>query len=47
MTTTDWEKIEKRAKESETALAYMREHPLTHEQAIEQTRRLKEKLEND
>lgn len=45
MTTTDWEQIEKRAKESEDALAYMREHPLTHEQAIEQTRRLKEKLE--
>ena len=44
---TDWGQIEKRAKESEDALAYMREHPLTHEQAVEQTRRLKEKLEND
>ena len=46
-TTTDWEQIEKRAKKSETALAYMREHPLTHEQAVEQTLRLKEKLENN
>ena len=45
MTTTDWEQIEKRKKESERALAYMREHPLTHEQAVEQTRRLKEKSE--
>lgn len=47
LTTTDWKQIEKRAKESETALAYMREHPLTHEQAVEQTLRLKEKLENN
>ena len=46
-TTTDWEQIEKRAKKSETALAYMREHPLTHEQAVEQTLRLKEKLKNN
>ena len=45
MTTTDWEQIEKRKKESERALAYMREHPLTHEEAVEQTRRLKEKSE--
>jgi hypothetical protein len=44
---TNWEQIEKRAKESEKALDYMREHPLTHEQAVEQTRQLKEKLEND
>ena len=35
----NWEQIEKRENESETALAYMREHPLTHEQAVEQTRR--------
>lgn len=47
LTTTDWEQIEKRTKISETALAYMREHPLTHEQAVEQTLRLKEKLENN
>lgn len=47
MTTTNWEQIEKRVKESETAIAYMREHQLTYEQAVEQTRRLKEKLEND
>ena len=44
---TNWEQIEKRVKESETALVYMREHPLTHEQAVEQTRRLKEKLEDN
>ena len=47
LNSTNWEQIEKRAKESEKALAYMREHPLTHEQAVEQTQRLKEKLEND
>lgn len=47
LTTTNWEQIEKRAKESETALAYMQKYPLTHEQAVEQTRRLKEKLENN
>lgn len=45
--TTNWEQIEKRAKESETAIVYMQEHPLTHEQAVEQTQRLKEKLENN
>jgi len=43
---TNWKQIEKRVKESEAALAYMREHPLTYEQAVEQTRRLKEKIEN-
>ena len=47
MTTTNWEQIEKRAKESEDALADMREHSLTNEQAVKQTRRLKENLEND
>lgn len=47
LTKTNWEQIEKRVKESEPALTYMREHPLTHEQAVEQTRRLKEKLENN
>ena len=44
---TNWEQIEKRAKVSEKALDYMREHPLTHKEAVEQTRWLKEKLEND
>lgn len=47
MITTNWEQIEKRAKESEDALAYMREHLLTHEQAVKQTQQLKEKLENN
>ena len=47
LTTTNWEQIEKRVKESKMALVYMQEHPLTHEQAVEQTLRLKEKLENN
>lgn len=40
---TNWEQIEKRAKESEMALAYMRDHPLTHEQATKQVQQLKDK----
>lgn len=38
---TNWRAIERRAKKAKTAIDYMKEHPLTHEQAVEQTKRLK------
>ena len=38
---TNWRAIEKRVKKAKTAIDYMKEHPLTHEQAVEQTERLK------
>ena len=39
---TNWRAIERRVKKAKTAIDYMKEHPLTHEQAVEQTQRLKE-----
>ena len=38
---TNWRAIERRVKKAKTAIDYMKEHPLTHEQAVEQTERLK------
>lgn len=38
---TNYEQIDKRVEESKKALDYMAEHPLTHDEAIEQTQRLK------
>ena len=40
---TNWEEIDKRFKVSKKALDYMSEHPLTHDEAVEQTQRLKDK----
>lgn len=38
---TNYEQINKRAGESKKALDYMSEHPLTHDEAVEQVQRLK------
>lgn len=46
MKSTDWDAITERYEKSKKALEYMAEHPLTHEQAVEQTRRLREKFKN-
>ena len=40
---TNYEQINKRAEESKKALDYMAEHLLTHDEAVEQTQRLKDK----
>lgn len=47
MKSTDWGAIAERYEKSKKALEYMVEHPLTHNEAVAQTRQLKEKLEND
>ncbi len=38
---TNYEQIDKRMEKSKKALDYIAEHPLTHDEAIEQTQRLK------
>ena len=38
---TNYDQIDKRAEDSKKALDYMAEHPLTHDEAVEQTQRLK------
>ena len=40
---TNYEQINKRAEYSKKALDYMAEHPLTYDEAVEQTQRLKGK----
>lgn len=44
---TNWEQIKKRAEDSKKALDYMTEHPLTHEEAIEQSKKLKNMVLED
>lgn len=41
MKSTDWDAIAKRCEKSQKALDYMAEHPLTHEDAVEQSKRLR------
>lgn len=43
MRSTDWEAIELRYKKSKEALDYMRGQPISHEEALKQTQRLKNK----
>ena len=45
MKATDWSAIAERYERSKRALDYMAEHPLTHNEAIEQTKRLKDENE--
>lgn len=41
MKSTDWDAIAKRHKKSQEALNYMAEHPLTHDEAVQQGIKLK------
>lgn len=43
MIETNWEEIFRQEKEKNKAIEYMKEHPLTHEQAVEQIKKLKDK----
>jgi len=43
MKSTDWEAIELRYKKSKEALDYIRGHPISHEEALKQAQRLKNK----
>lgn len=46
MIATNWEEILRQEKEKNKAIKYMKKRPLTHEQAAEQIRKLKDKNEN-
>lgn len=41
MTGTDWKAVEERCRRAEKALRYMREHPVSREEARAQSERLK------
>lgn len=43
MKKTNWDAVEKHYEQCKEALKYMAEHPLTHEQAVEQTNKLHNK----
>ena len=47
MIATNWEEILRQEKEKRKALKYMKENPITREQAVEQTKKLKDKNENE
>ena len=47
MIATNWEEILRQEKEKRKALKYMKENPITREQATEQIKKLKDKNENE